>query len=101
MLSLLQKVQTSGGSFFLYIIGLGFAGVVGYEIIFHQEVNAIALSILYGVITQAVNSQGVKSGVDHTNDTVSKVSIAQYPLTPGGIAAKQEADTQAAQGTQK
>ena len=97
MLGMFQKIQTNSVSFFLYIIGLGFAGVVGYQIVAGKPVNEIALNFVYVVVAFAINAQGVKSGVEHTNDTVSKVSIAQYPLTPAGIAAKAETDAEAAQ----
>lgn len=86
-MNLLQKAQSSGATIFIYIVGLLFAAVVAYQIILHQQIDAIALSILYGVITTAVNAAGTKAGVDHTNNTVEHVAIAQYPLTSGGISA--------------
>jgi hypothetical protein len=86
-MGLLQSAKTSFASIFLYLIGAGFAFLVGYEIFTKQPVDAIALSFVYGALTFAVNSAGTKSGVDHTNETVSKVAVAQYPMTPNGISA--------------
>lgn len=63
-----------------------FGGVVVYEMIVGVTLNATAITILYSIIAFAINSQGVNAGVSHTNDTVNKVAVAQYPSTPAGQA---------------
>jgi hypothetical protein len=84
----LQDVKSNTATIFLYLVGAGFAVIVGYEIITRQPIDAIALSFVYGSLTFAVNAAGVKTGVDHTNETVNKAALAQFPLTPAGITAQ-------------
>jgi ABC-type uncharacterized transport system permease subunit len=94
---MLQSIKNSSASVFLYLVGAGFGGIVGFQIITKTPVDAIALSFLYGTVTYAVNSMGVKNGVDHTNSTVEHVAQVQYPMTPAGISAvQQESDNVAA-----
>ena len=85
-MNVLQKVAGNSALTFLYIAGMGFTATLIYQVVTRQPIDSTILGLLYGIIAFAINSNGVKSGVDHTNETVQKVALAQYPLTPDGIA---------------
>lgn len=78
---------------FLYTVALVFTVVVGYQLVFQPQSppSIIATSYITLIIGYAVNAIGVQHGVSSTNDTVEKVALAQYPLTPEGIAQKDPA----------
>ena len=86
-MNIIYKASQNTALVFLYIIGTGFAGALIYQTVIGQPLNNTIVGLLYGIIAFAINSNGVKSGVDHTNETVNKVALAQYPITPDGIAA--------------
>lgn len=83
----LQNFSKSGAIVFLYGVGFIFAAVIAYQIVSNiSPPNALAVGIVNIIIGYVINSVGVQHGVSVTNDTVAKTAIAQYPLTPDGIA---------------
>jgi len=65
---------------FLYLIGVGFAATLMYQVITKQPIDSTILGLLYGILGFAINSQGVKTGVDTTNATVEKAAVATAVL---------------------
>jgi len=84
----MNSFKENGSELFLYFIGVTFSGVIAWQIFTGVIPSALAIGYLAGVIAYAVNSHGVKQGVDTTNSTVAKTAIAQQPLN-----AAQEART--------
>jgi hypothetical protein len=79
-----------GGTIVLYVVYILFAGVLAYEAVTGQNLNSYLLAYIGAVSLQATYSGGVTHGVVSTNDTVNKTAIAQYPLTPAGIAGTEQ-----------
>lgn len=75
------------------IVALGAAAAV--FIIVWDTIHGIMIpSFVWGLLGALTGGTGAVSffthGVNVTNDTVNKTAIAQYPLTPEGIASHQQ-----------
>lgn len=81
MQTLHNYITDYGAAVFLYTLGFLFAIVVAVEMIYGQPTNTIATGYIGLVVGYAINSHGISQGVNQTNDTVTKVAVAQLPLT--------------------
>ena len=74
-----QDFFRSPSSIFIYGLGLIFAGVIAFQLINGHDPSTIAVGFVTTVVGQAIMAKGTQHGVDVTNDTVSKVAVAQGP----------------------
>ena len=80
--------QLNPASTFLYGVGGIFAGVLAYQSVVGHPLDVVAVGVLTSIVGFVIHSNGNQQGTDNANSTVAKTAIAQYPLTPEGIASE-------------